>query len=194
MTQTTTFSSSKCGVDAPLNEPMPDPRKVRLENGENVLFLDFDGVCNSYEHGSYVTHDPDDYDVDPDIMYRIREICIRCNAKVVVSSNWRKFPPDGSYRFNNRRYFNPLKKLYKNIGDLIVGTLTSKPQTSKLDALEMWFDVHPDFDGRYAIVDDDQWECIQDHWEFRKNLWLTDREFGLTEQDKEEIIKHLGGH
>jgi len=186
MTQTTTFSSSKCGVE-------PRPKAETLKNTGNVLFLDFDGVCNSYKHGSYVTHDPDDYDVDLEIMRRIREICKRCNAAVVVSSNWRKFPPDGSYKFNTRTYFNPLRKLYRHIGDLILGTLTAKPHTSKLEALETWFDDHPDFDGRYAIVDDDQRECIQDHWDFRKNFWLTDREFGLTERDKDEIIKHLGG-
>ena len=59
----TTFSSSKCGAKNP-----QDVLKAMMSG--NILFLDFDGVCNSFNKGSYLTHEPDDYGMDMDIIKR----------------------------------------------------------------------------------------------------------------------------
>ena len=61
----------------------------------NILFLDFDGVCNSYNCGSYVTSDSKTYGIDEKIMPRLKEICVKGNAKIVISSNWRRYGKRG---------------------------------------------------------------------------------------------------
>lgn len=157
----------------------------------NLLFLDFDGVCNSWSCGSHVTHKPDEYGSDPSIVRRIGEICSRCNARIILSSNWRRFPADGVWRYRERDYVNPLPSLYRQLGHLIDGTLTTERHLSKCEALELWFEYNPSFDCRYAIVDDNPKEGFQSSG-FSGSFWLTNPEFGLTEKIKDEIVKHLG--
>lgn len=157
----------------------------------NVIFLDFDGVCNSFETGSYLTHTPDQYGVDPKIMDRINDICVKTDARIVISSNWRRFEPDGSYRFNKNWYKNPIMKLVENLGHHIAGCLPLDRHITKSEALQLWFEDHPDFEGNYAILDDDEREGFQHVPRFKKNFWLTDMRYGVTDSIKNEIIKHF---
>lgn len=159
----------------------------------NILFLDFDGVCNSFETGSYLTHEPSEYGPDPKIIKRVREICKDGNARIIISSNWRRFDKDGTYVFDGIRYKNPLGGLYSMIGDLIDGTLTVERHLTKAQALILWFEDHPDFRGRFAVVDDDPREGIQNDEFLRQNFWHTDMKHGLTESIKKEIISHFNG-
>lgn len=180
----TTFSSSKCGVKNPQDV-------LKAARSGNILFLDFDGVCNSFNEGSYLTHEPDDYGMDMDIIERIKEICSERHAKIVITSNWRRFDSDGYWVYNGKSYFNPLPGLYRILGDRIIGTLTTERYLSKSEALELWFEKHEEFQGRFAIVDDDPREGIQNNLKFRKHFWQTTPKYGLTERIKEEIIDHL---
>jgi hypothetical protein len=162
---------------------------------ENLIFLDFDGVCNSFDYGSYLNHKNTKYGYDEKIIKRLRHICKYGNARIVISSNWRRFPLDGSYTFtyNDEKVtcHNPLPKLCDALGDLIVGTLPKDRHMSKSEALEIWFEYNQQFDGKYAILDDDLREGYQYVPAFKKNLWLTDPMFGLTDKIADEILKHF---
>ena len=83
----------------------------------NILFLDFDGVCNSYECGSYVTSNSKTYGIDEKIMPRLKEICVKGNAKIVISSNWRRYGENDSIMVDREIFKNPLPKLEKFVGE-----------------------------------------------------------------------------
>lgn len=157
----------------------------------NILFLDFDGVCNSFKTGSYATHSPEEYGFDEHMMQRIETICKKTDARIIISSNWRRFGIGDSYKFNENYYKNPLPKLYSRIGHLIDGTLPKYRHMTKSTALELWMECHPEFDGKYAIVDDSFYEGFQDNPKFSKNFFKTDPEDGLTDSIAKQIIKHL---
>jgi hypothetical protein len=179
-----TFSLQKCG------DKLPKEILKSIKSG-NILFLDFDGVCNSFKEGSYLTHEPDEYGPDMDIIERIKEICSLRHAKIIISSNWRRFEPDGYWVYNGKNYFNPLPNLCRILGDRIIGTLTTERFITKSEAIELWFEDHEDFHGKYAIVDDDPREGFQYNFKLMKNFWHTTPKYGLTEKIKEEIIDHL---
>lgn len=156
-----------------------------------LLFLDFDGVCTSAEEGGYVSNPPSLYGPSPAILDRIRSICNETGAKVVVSSNWRRFPDDGEWPFLGNVYVNPLPKLRECLGELIVGTLPLDRHITKSEALTLWFEDNPDFRGRYAIVDDDTGEGFQDVPSFLRHFWLTDPNLGITDEIAADIVRHL---
>ena len=58
-----------------------------------LIFLDIDGVVTSCmtTPGSYMNHEPSDYGPSPDCVERLKRLCDVTNAKIVISSNWRKF-------------------------------------------------------------------------------------------------------
>lgn len=162
-----------------------------MDQYKNLLFLDFDGVCNSFKTGSYLTHEPSDYGVDPAIIKRLREICKEADARIVISSNWRRYAVDGKFTFDGKQYVNPLRFIYSTVGDLVVGTLPLDRHISKSEALTLWFEDNSDFKGNYAILDDDRREGFQWTSKFVDNFWLVDAEFGLTEEIKGQVIRHL---
>lgn len=169
--------------------------KTNSKQHENLIFLDFDGVCNSFENGSYLNLENTKYGYDNDIIKRLRYICKHGNAKIVISSNWRRFPIDGTYTFtyNDKKVTceNPLPSLFHEIGDLIIGTLPKDRHINKSEALELWFEYNQDFDGKYAILEDDPREGYQYVTSFKKNLWLTDPKYGVTDKIADEIVKHF---
>jgi hypothetical protein len=59
-----------------------------------IIFLDMDGVLNSHEHfmreGSTMSEWPKGH-VDVNAVKRLNQIIARTEAKVVISSTWRKF-------------------------------------------------------------------------------------------------------
>ena len=62
-----------------------------------VVFLDFDGVVTAKNQtpGSYMTHGPDGYGPTPACVRRVLRLAEGSGARIVVSSNWRKFDADG---------------------------------------------------------------------------------------------------
>lgn len=162
---------------------------------KNLLFLDFDGVMNSFECGSYMTSTVDLYGVDPEILKKIRKYCEETHSKIVISSNWRRFPKDGVWSFNNKPFKNPLPKLIDKIGDLVFGYLTKERHLNKANAIILWFENNPDFRGGYVIFDDDLNEQIQSTHDFHicDHFIHTNIEFGVTDDDlmkAKNIVNH----
>ena len=168
--------------------------------GKKICFVDFDGVLTSQHEipGSYVNF-LSEYGISPSCFDRLEEICIRTNAIVVVSSNWRRFDDDGRWShctFDGIHAFkNQLPKLKEMLGKRYAGTLPKDRHINKSQALILWFKQHPEFDGQFVILDDDKSEGFQDTIEYgiNKHFILTDPEWGLTNDDIEKAVEILNG-
>ena len=179
-------------TDIRKRESGKESRSFSISPETKILFLDFDGVCNSYSEGSYITHKEDDYGPSKIICERIRKICDTTGAKIIISSNWRRFEIDGKWFSGKNYYTNPLSKLYDEIGDLVIGTLTLERHITKAEALCLWFEDNCELE-KWVIVDDDPKENLGTTSDFgiRNHYIQTNPEFGITEEISEEIIKRL---
>lgn len=73
---------------------------MAAELPDKIVFVDFDGVLTSKHEtpGSYVNWQSQ-YGISPSCFDRLEELCTRTRAKVIVSSNWRRFDDDGKWSF-----------------------------------------------------------------------------------------------
>ena len=161
------------------------------------IFLDFDGCVNNYAEtpGSYATHLPDEYGPSFSNIERLRNLAEECDAKIIISSNWRKFKlsgPNSVWHHANGDYLNPLGKLYEQLGDLVYGSLPPYRHMLKSEVLILWMEEN-DFDGQFVIFDDDPREAFAtthdyslcDHYIHVKS------EFGITDADCKRAKKIL---
>lgn len=134
---------------------------------QKIVFLDFDGVMTNYddEFGSYVTHEPAFYGPSESNVKRLRALCEKTGAKVVITSNWRKFDEKGKCSFwtwaeQKKTVKNPLPELKRQIGDLILCMLPKVRHLVKADVLKMWLeDENICLDElKFVIFDDDMRE------------------------------------
>ena len=67
--------------------------------GDKLIVLDVDGVMTSFGEtpGSYVTHGPSEYGVSRGPLTRLLRLVSDTGAKVVISSNWRRFDEEGPF-------------------------------------------------------------------------------------------------
>ena len=166
--------------------------------GKNIVFADFDGVLTSTHEvpGSYLNAGSE-YGISPGCYGRLVGLCGRAGAVVVVSSNWRRFDDDGVWSycsFGQGAYFqNPLPKLRAALGPLYAGTLPTDRHIKKSQALVLWMKAHPEFDGGFAVLDDDMREGFQDVAEYgiSGRFVRTDPEWGFTDADAEKAFEHL---
>ena len=127
-----------------------------------VIFLDIDGVLNS--HRTAVAYRQILYrKLDPVAVAMLYRICKFADAKIVVSSTWRKdgdwltlvwgclreagFPWDGDYCPIIDRTTVAHRGITDN--DEYPGI-----NTSRGDDIKLWLDDHPEYDD-YIILDDD---------------------------------------
>ncbi len=128
---------------------------------------------------------------------RLEEICIRTKAVVVITSNWRRFDDDGRWSYCTfdgiHAFKNQLPKLRKLLGKRYAGTLPKDAHINKSKALILWFEQHPEFDGKFVIFDDDKREGFESTTDYNinKNFILTDPEWGLTNDDIEKAVEIL---
>lgn len=157
-----------------------------------IIFLDFDGVMTNYsdEFGSYVTHEPAFYGPSESNVKRLRALCEKTGARVVITSNWRKFDEDGRCSFwtwkeQKKTVKNPLPQLKEQIGDLILCMLPKLRHLTKADVLKTWLeDSNICLDElKFVIFDDDVREGFQDVAEFKDNFIKTDPAYGITDED-----------
>lgn len=140
-----------------------------------------------------MTHTPEEYGLDPEIVSRVKKLCDETNSKIIIASNWRKFNIDAEYGFGiDKKVKNPLPKVYEAFKDYIIGTLPPERHISKAFATVLWFE-DTDFKGKFVIFDDDLREEYQTTGEYNisKHFILTNREFGITEEDIEKAKQIL---
>lgn len=164
---------------------------------EKIIFLDLDHVLTNknLDNSSFLSYDPNQYKLSS-INLKIFDRLLRSTgAKIVISSNWRKFiPPNLYWQYNGKFYksiLEPFKDLYK---DQIVDMLPIERYATKCDCLNLWFEDNEWFSKTkscYAILEDDTREKYQDDIVFCKHLILTDYHFGLTEENAKNAIDIL---
>lgn len=142
-----------------------------------VLFLDFDGVLNSYQ-SAHFWHSRRDQEQWENNMYRdwggtlkeyiamefcpiafsnLEELCRRVpDLKIVVSSTWRLGETVETLR--------DILKPSKLIGDRIIG-VTESFSNVRGNEIQKWLDEHPEVTN-YVILDDDSdmLESQRDHF------------------------------
>lgn len=150
---------------------------------EPVIFLDIDGVLTNMTEtpGSWLNHTPNEYGLSPSNVLELKTLIELTHAKVVISSNWRKFPLGGQWSFNGYTFTSPLSNVIDMLGDAFISTLPPLRHCTKSESLLYWFNENNiDFlKSKYVIFDDDPDEgfAISD---FKDHYIETDPEIGLT--------------
>ena len=159
----------------------------------SLIFLDFDGVLNSYDEGSYQTNVPETYGPSKTICDKIIKLCERTGSKIIISSNWRKFDPDGVFKFNTEYYQNPLPKVYELLGKYIIGTLPPYRHTTKAECLILWFEETNYKGEKWVILDDDPREGLgtTNDWGINKHYIETNPKYGITDEIITKIEKFV---
>lgn len=142
-----------------------------------ILFLDVDGVLNSYKTGGR-------YALKRNCLRRLQRIVEETGCKIVLSSTWRKD------EYALRRLKRVLS--YRN---LTITSVTPSIQTlgaKRGDEINEWLkesklDYWEQKDVKYAILDDDS-----DMLYYQlPSFFQTDPEYGLTDTITYRVIYHL---
>jgi hypothetical protein len=147
-----------------------------------VLFLDFDGVLNSYE---FMRCSPGRMDrLDPAAVMRLNAIVDRSGAKVVISSTWRL-----------KRSLDVLRMTLADLGfrgevidrtpDLM-GHGFVDPYVARCHEIQTWIDGRGEPLESYAILDD---AYLEDVAQF---LVRTETETGLLDEHVIAVLELLG--
>ncbi|MFW5847630.1 MAG: HAD domain-containing protein [bacterium] len=154
-------------------------------NEYNIIFLDIDGVLNCQlfyekrrlENKDFILKHPYDkykYEICPDRISWLNELCEEVNAKVVISSTWRAMD-------------NPIDEVLKYCGatfDIIGITPFTKERVRGVE-IKLWLDnnIKPETYGcyshdfyKYAIIDDDSDMLLNQ----ANHFFSTDNYSGLT--------------
>ena len=178
-----------------------------------IIFLDFDGVINSWPHleamekGGEPPQDdlerefyalPREEGDDPDFLlwkYRmfsrqlvglVGQIINRTGAKIVVSSSWRRH-----YDLQGLR--NYLRCHGLKDSDVIDITPTDLHRNKELDhiprglEIRTWLDAHPEVTSFVVLDDDNDMEEVWDHF------IQTDSDLGITQENVDQAVRILGG-
>lgn len=163
----------------------------------NLIVCDFDGVLTrlydedgNKDYSSYLNYDSSTYGPSIELVDRLKAICSIANAKVLISSNWRRFDDDESWPYGGQKFQNQLPLLKQMLGHLVYGELPKDEHITKSQALQLWFEMN-DFDGEYVIFDDDLSEGFQNNPEFNRRFINTDHRYGITLDDYEKAIEIL---
>ena len=139
-----------------------------------VIFLDVDGVLNSKQDGNSVRLRTDSH------LCLLREIVKATDAKIVLSSSWRRGPVKA---FKNLR--NRLAEYGLEIMD---STPVLFDYSCRGDEIRLWLDDKGQSVERFVTLDD-----AADMAEFTDiNLVQTDPQFGLQEKEALRCIEVLG--
>lgn len=170
----------------------------------NIIFLDIDGVLNSFEKLSDPLLPKHEWnpeamerygislDVWPIYVERLNRIIAKCdNCKIVMSTSW---------RLGDEAWWMALKEsLYEmGVGAEIIGKTCDPFQTmdangdfpgkwsKRHEEIQKWLDEHAGVKG-FVILDDD-WDA-----EIPGHFVKTSHMHGMQDEHVEEAIKILGG-
>lgn len=137
-----------------------------------ILFLDVDGVLNSYKTGGM-------YALKRNCLRRLQKIVEETGCEIVLSSTWRK----------DEYALRRLKRVLAYRGIKIKDTAPIFQKGFRGLEIQAWLVSNPSPDGyKFAIVDDDS--DMLDHQ--LPHFFQTDPEYGLTDTITYRIIHHLG--
>lgn len=142
---------------------------------KKIIFLDIDGVLNSYRsctaYGAYPLRNDTEDKFDMVAVRLIEVACKKCNAEIVLSSTWR------------------LEKDWKNLKETLRLPIIDKtPAVLSGDRgheISLWLEDNTIFE--YVVVDDN--EVGSSH---KNNFVRTDPKNGLSYEDYQKILVILG--
>lgn len=140
-----------------------------------VIFLDIDGVLNSWATG---------YKITTEKLQLLNDLIEQTGAKIVISSSWRIGSKDVNdfldKNFSKRtfRLDNPNQELIDNIFYKNTIDLTDTFGPSRGDEIQRWLNSHEDIES-YVILDDDLDMLDEQLYNFVQ----TDTYFGLTDRE-----------
>lgn len=138
-----------------------------------VIFLDVDGVLNSYSRGR-------GGNISKGLLKKLRNIVWATDAKIVVSSSWRLFPVA---RLKLKRYLK-----YKGM-EAFDWTIDLGDNIPRGDEITYWLEINANLGiESYVILDDMDEAEFEDHM---YNFVQTDPDKGLTDQDVCNAIEVL---
>lgn len=145
-----------------------------------VIFLDIDGVLNSWSTG---------YKITTKKLQLLNYILEATGAKIVISSSWRIGSKDVNdfidKNFNNRKFrldsFKDItnREVIDNIFYKSTIDLTDTFGPSRGDEIKRWLDNHSDEVESYVIFDDDT-DMLDEQLE---HLVQTDTYYGITDRE-----------
>lgn len=137
-----------------------------------IIFLDVDGVLNSDNSKSRLP-------LSKKLLKNLREIVKATNARIVVSSTWRR----DEFAMKKLRRALEFKKMK-------IYSMTTihyfKHGQVRGDEIDMWLKNHDDIEN-YVILDD----CYDFHEHQLQNFVQTDYKVGLSENDVKKAIDIL---
>lgn len=140
-----------------------------------VIFLDFNGVLDTYENMNIV---------DPDNLAILKEVIEETGAKLVVSSSIKN---TYFYSGHHNRVMEYLIDVLTENNIEIYG-ITPWLEKREMEIIE-YLKSNPDI-SEYCIIDDDYYfESMKEHMVKLRHQWLGSN--GLKEIDKNQIIKIL---
>lgn len=154
---------------------------------DKLIVLDMDGCVTSIEDGTYFNPDPKMYHPSSRIVDMLRKFCLENDVKILISSNWRKFDEDGVWKNSYGEYKNPLPSFRNQISDIYFDTLPAVRHVNKSSTLAYWLDMNKDFNGKFAIFDDDLKEQFQNtvDYDINKKFIHINPQTGITTSDLE---------
>lgn len=115
-----------------------------MKSMNRIIFLDVDGVLNHSDCPEWV----DTSEVlDKEIIERVKRICEKAGAKIVISSTWRKLD-------------SPFRRVVREFGKLIIGTtpdlnVLSRSAHGRAQEILAWLKVNKQLDADIVVIDDD---------------------------------------
>ena len=155
-----------------------------LTNVNRVIFLDIDGCLTSMEDFSYFNPDPEKYHPSLKLINKVKALCTKTGAKVIMSTNWRKFDVDGTWKNQYGVYKNPLPETMRWFGNYCLGTLPKTRHINKSQALILWL-KETSYTGKFVIFDDDFKEQFQNTSDFGiMDMFIhINPQYGITDDD-----------
>lgn len=147
----------------------------------NIIFLDIDGVLatGSARKEAYLRtgkpHSGSNSAFDPECMGNLLYIVKKTNAKIIISSTWRKNEAELTALFDKFRAWG----LYEYVIDF-----TPILNTERGEEIKECLKKYPN--ANYVIIDDNS-----DMGELKDHLVKVDFDTGLTKELSEEVIKRL---
>ena len=128
-----------------------------------VVFLDIDGVLNSYQYLSRTSmEDAGIYDeLDPQKADLLQKLVVQTGASIVLSSSWREsFENMVPLDYVARNLLTVLKERHLSIYDMI-----PLLNGQRAEEIRQWLTCHFEVDS-FVILDDENydWKELEAHW------------------------------
>lgn len=130
-----------------------------------IIFLDFDGVINCQTRWKKYCVQVDEQSssmIDPVAVRRLAALVKETDARIVISSTWRRF-----YALADLRRF---LALFGIPDDVVIGVTPILPGEQRGREIRFWLNTHPDVTAFVVFDDDADMESVEAN--FVQTSWL----------------------